>query len=136
MNQTAHTTGRVQRAWWLLTVRETSTVFWLLGVLIVLLAGGMCGPMIGQPKRVRWGTMGRRDVPAIVDINTAAERVWLQLPGMGPSLAGKILADRTAHGAFSSVEDLVRVKGVGPTLLNRWRPYLRINPVDSPAAND
>ncbi len=49
-----------------------------------------------------------------VDIN-AADAAGLQaLPGIGPSKAAAIVADRTANGPFASCSDLQRVRGVGP----------------------
>jgi competence protein ComEA len=51
------------------------------------------------------------------DLATAAEIE--RLPGIGPSLARRIVADREAHGPFRCLSALDRVKGVGPALLAR-----------------
>lgn len=48
-----------------------------------------------------------------VSINTASEAELEQLPGIGPVLARAIVAERTAHGPFRSVDDLGRVRGLG-----------------------
>ena len=48
-----------------------------------------------------------------VNINTASAAELEELPGIGPSTAGKIVADRESNGAFDSVEDLMRVSGIG-----------------------
>lgn len=48
-----------------------------------------------------------------VNINTASVAELQQLNGVGPSLAQRIVDDRKANGAFSTIEDLKRVSGIG-----------------------
>lgn len=55
--------------------------------------------------------------PIDLDLATAAEIE--ALPGIGPTLAGRIVADRDSLGPFGSLEGLTRVKGVGPALARR-----------------
>ena len=50
---------------------------------------------------------------SLVNINTADETALDALPGVGPSTARTIVEDRDANGPFSSVEDLMRVSGIG-----------------------
>lgn len=49
----------------------------------------------------------------IVNVNTASESELETLPGIGPSTAKRIVADREEKGPFESVEDLTRVSGIG-----------------------
>jgi competence protein ComEA len=49
-----------------------------------------------------------------VDINTADATGLETLDGIGPSLAARILAYRTAHGGFRTINDLQNVTGIGP----------------------
>ena len=49
-----------------------------------------------------------------VNINTANASALQSLPGIGPSKAEAIVADRTANGPFKGCDDLQRVRGVGP----------------------
>ena len=49
----------------------------------------------------------------VVDLNTADQATLETLPGIGPSLAQRILAWRDEHGRFSAVEDLLDVSGIG-----------------------
>jgi competence protein ComEA len=72
-------------------------------------------------------------VPTPVDLNAAGTAELTILPGVGPSLAAAIVADRDANGAFRSVEDLDRVRGIGPGLLARIRPHAVAG--DAPAAD-
>jgi competence protein ComEA len=57
-----------------------------------------------------------------MDVATAVELD--RLPGIGPALAQRIVADREAHGPFGSAEGLERVKGVGPALAARVGPHV------------
>lgn len=57
--------------------------------------------------------------PGPLDLNRASQGELESLPGIGPTLAARILADREANGPFRSVQDLDRVVGVGPGLLRR-----------------
>lgn len=59
-----------------------------------------------------------------IDINTANATTLEALPGVGPSLAQEIIADRTQHGPFRSVADLDRVRGVGDKLLAKLMPFI------------
>jgi len=61
-----------------------------------------------------------------VDINRADAEELESLPGIGPALAGRIVASRRQKGPFRSVDDLERVSGIGPVLLDRLRPLVRV----------
>lgn len=49
----------------------------------------------------------------LVNINTASAEELQTLSGIGPSMAQSIIDERTKNGAFASVEDLMRVSGIG-----------------------
>lgn len=66
------------------------------------------------------------DVGAVIDLNTATETVLDGLPGVGPVLAGRIVAWRQEHGAFRSVDELGEVSGIGDATLARLRPLVRV----------
>ncbi len=61
-----------------------------------------------------------------VNVNDSIWVDWTQLEGIGPSLAQRIVVYRNLHGRFSSIEDVARVPGIGPTTLDRIRPWLTI----------
>jgi len=61
-----------------------------------------------------------------VDLNRAFAPELATLPGVGPGLARRILAHRRRHGHYQCVEDLLRVRGIGPRLLARLRPRLMV----------
>lgn len=52
--------------------------------------------------------------PLIVNINTATLQELELLPNIGPSTAQAILAYRQRHGAFTSLDELLNVPGIGP----------------------
>ena len=63
--------------------------------------------------------------PAVsVDINTADATTLMTVPGIGKSLAQRIVDFRQKNGAFTKVDDLVKVQGIGERSLERIRPYL------------
>lgn len=65
---------------------------------------------------------------APVILNTATAEDLRRLPGVGPKRAEAILALRSRLGRFRSIDELMRVKGLGRKTLQRLRPLLRIDP--------
>lgn len=63
---------------------------------------------------------------APVDLNTADQATLETLPGIGPSLAGRILAWRDEHGRFTAVEDLLDVSGIGDGRFADLRDRVRV----------
>ena len=61
-----------------------------------------------------------------VDVNTADASQLERLPGVGPALARRIVEDRQARGAFRSLEDLSRVRGIGSKTLEGAQDYITI----------
>jgi competence ComEA-like helix-hairpin-helix protein len=59
-------------------------------------------------------------------LNEAGLAQLERLPGIGPALAARIVQSRNTHGPFATVEDLTRVRGVGPVLLERIRPLVTV----------
>jgi len=61
-----------------------------------------------------------------IDINTASETDLTQLPGVGPTLARRIVEYRQANGPFATVDDLQNVSGVGPSKFAKMEAFLRV----------
>ena len=61
-----------------------------------------------------------------VDLNTATAEELDSLPGVGPATAAAILGYRTEHGRFSSVDDLLDVRGIGDAKLEQLRPLVTV----------
>lgn len=80
-----------------------------------------------------WGTqtveierLPSRQYEFRIDANSATWVEWGQIQGIGDGLARRIVADREQNGPFQSVDDLARVKGIGPKTLEHLRPWVRV----------
>ncbi len=71
---------------------------------------------------------------APVDVDVADAAALEALPGIGPALARRIVADRDSAGAFGSLEGLRRVRGVGPRLAERLRPLVTFSGIPRPSS--
>jgi competence protein ComEA len=63
----------------------------------------------------------------LININLASVVELEQLPGVGPATAKAIVAYREKNGAFLKVEDLLKVRGIGPAKLSEILPRARVN---------
>ncbi len=61
-----------------------------------------------------------------ININTATSEELQLLPGIGQSTAQKIIEFRQANGPFSSLDDLVKVKGIGEAKLGKIRSFIKL----------
>jgi DNA uptake protein ComE-like DNA-binding protein len=82
----------------------------------------------GALDQHRHGVAGRSaevGVGEVVDVDRAGAGELARLPGVGPGLARRIVAERERGGAFGGAACLDRrVAGVGPRLLERAGPHL------------
>jgi competence protein ComEA len=70
-----------------------------------------------------------------VDLNAGTAEDLAAVPGLGPSLAAAVAADRAENGPFPSVDALRRVRGIGPARLARARPFLQAHRAGESAAH-
>ncbi len=61
-----------------------------------------------------------------VDINLASAKELEELPGVGPTTAKAIIQFRTKTGRFHRVEDLLAIRGISETKLEKMRPYITV----------
>jgi competence protein ComEA len=71
-----------------------------------------------------------------IALNEAEEDDLRQLPGIGPSKAKAILDYRDQNGPFESINDLAKVKGIGPKTVARLRPFLTLEKILETGDND
>lgn len=88
-------------------------------------------PIVGQdaPPEVDPGggsPSAGTGAPAVVDLNTATASELESLPGVGPATAQAILDQRRRVGRFRSVDDLLDVRGIGPSKLAALRARVRV----------
>ena len=69
---------------------------------------------------------GATPTAGIVDINSATISDLDALPGVGPSTAQAIIDYRVANGPYASVDDLLNVRGIGPSKLAALRARVRV----------
>jgi hypothetical protein len=63
-----------------------------------------------------------------VDVNHASAEDLAAVPGFTRRIAAELVRERTAGGAFTSMETLLRVRGLGPARLARARSHLALGP--------
>jgi len=61
-----------------------------------------------------------------IDINTATEEELAMLPGIGRTLARRIVEKRASLGRFRSIDELTEVERVGRVRLERLRPLVTV----------
>ena len=113
----------------------------LLGVLLVALL------VLLSAMRWKLSGWGRTEIEIVsqkpreyfysIEINQASWVEWAQLDGIGEKLARRIVSEREENGPFRSVNDIARVRGLGPKLIEKMRPFLICNTdVTSSAESD
>lgn len=92
-------------------------------------------PALAPAPLITQGLPSRASGPAItglIDLNTADAAAFESLPGIGPTLAERIVISRTQLGAFNRLEDLDRVPGIGPKIIERLRPLVWLSAQPKP----
>ena len=59
-----------------------------------------------------------------ININTAGKDELVLLPNVGPVTAERIIRYREDYGLFDSIDDLTRVKGIGPKTLEKLKAFV------------
>lgn len=68
-----------------------------------------------------FATVGEPGPAEPLDLNRATAAELERLPGVGPVTAARIVVDREDHGPYQRLEDLTRVRGVGPSTVEGLR---------------
>jgi competence protein ComEA len=61
-----------------------------------------------------------------VDVNKASVEQLTEIPGIGASLATRIVEFREEHGPFKRVDELLKVRGIGEKSLEKIRPHVTV----------
>lgn len=78
-------------------------------------------PRVGEATIASGTTAG-----GLVNLNTADQAALEALPHIGPALAARIIAWRTEHGSFTSVDDLRQVSGIGDKTFADLEPLVTV----------
>jgi competence protein ComEA len=99
-------------------------------VLPAAATGSSDSPGLGgrRHRHSHGGSRGAHKLSAgqTLDVNTASVEELVQLPGVGPGLAQRIVDYRQQNGPFQTVDDLQNVPGIGPSKFDRLAPYVRL----------
>jgi comEA protein len=63
-----------------------------------------------------------------INLNTATIAQLETLPGIGPNTAKSIIDFRNRSGPFQRIEDLLAIKGISKSKLEKLRPYVTVGP--------
>lgn len=67
-----------------------------------------------------------QELKELININTANAEKLSSLPGIGIKKAENIIAHRELNGDFQSIDEIVNVKGIGKSILEKVKPYIGI----------
>ncbi len=88
------------------------------------------GPVVGGTGAAGGGPGGTgasgTTQGGLVNLNTATAEELDTLPGVGPSTAAAIIAHRDTNGPFTSVEQLIDVRGIGDAKLEQLRDLVTV----------
>jgi len=89
--------------------------------LLVSLAGAPALQAAAESK-----TSSKAATAQPVDINSATLEQLTTVPGIGPSLAQRIIEFREKQGPFQRIEDLLKIRGIGERSLEKIRPHVKV----------
>lgn len=89
-------------------------------------------PALAAPQETRAATPAQ-----VVNVNAASVAQFEALPGIGPSMAQRIVTYRDKNGPFKKLEDLMNVQGIGEKSFLKLRPFLTLGAqADARASKD
>jgi competence protein ComEA len=87
-------------------------------------------PVEGEPSlelpNSEQPTAAPSDNTELININTATKEELDSLPGIGPTIAQRIIDYRDANGPFSRIEDIMNVSGIGPSTYDQIKDLITI----------
>lgn len=93
-------------------------------IFVPLLGEEVPAETVGEPTAIITPTP---NAPRIININTATAEELETLPGIGETRANDIIAYREANGPFTTVEDLLNVRGIGEATLENLREFITVS---------
>ena len=77
---------------------------------------------------ISWPWMIGKDIlgQTSININSAGQKELEKLPRIGPATAKNILKYREENGSFKTIDEILKVKRIGPKTLELIKPYITI----------
>jgi competence protein ComEA len=86
----------------------------------------ICVPTAGKEAAAQAPAISGRAPVIRININKASYEEIQALPGIGPSYARAIVEYRKANGPFQNIEELEKVKGIGPATIEKLRDLITL----------
>ena len=93
---------------------------------VIPTSGFADAPPRPRTSRPRTRTRSGANNPVRMNLNTADVELLQRLPQIGPALAGRIIAYRRDRGPFSSINQVVNVRGIGEKTLEKMAPWIYV----------
>ena len=122
---TVHPPESTGRSTWPLPSRNDELAMALL--IVLALSGGMAALAFysrGNPL-VDLDALQSQPIELQIDLQTVTWPELTLIPGIGEKLAKRIVASRESEGPFADPNELTRVHGIGPVILEQIKPFLR-----------
>lgn len=94
-------------------------------LVVTFLAGGLTLLAAGKVSAAPKGSM-QLTAPIMVNINKAGAEELDKVRGIGPAMAQRIIDFREQNGPFKSVDDLVQVRGIGGSKLQKIKGQITV----------
>ncbi len=98
----------------------------LIGVIALVLASALAQRAAFAPELQISQFLARLSEP--LDLNSATLDELIDLPGIGPVLARRIIEYRERYGGFRTLEELLKIRGIGPKRLEQLKGRVRLGP--------
>lgn len=113
---------------WPLLLRRADqvTVVVLVVILFALIVGHWALAFVLDDRLIEIDRAPPCQLEHQVRLNDADWPELTLLPGIGETLARRIVADRSRNGRYESLDQLLRVKGIGPKTVRRIGPFVEV----------
>lgn len=84
------------------------------------------GDIIKDQETSEENSESSKNKTGLININTASKDELMELTGVGPKIAERIIEYRKTHGGFSSKEEILNVKGIGEKIFEKFKDYITV----------